>query len=178
MGLNTRSFTMKESLLVLDEALHLLRSPERWVRGAWKCPVWELSPSGFKTSHQKRDKDGSPMFAYCIEGAVNQAVINKFGPVRAAALGALRPEACEIPGREFTNGDLDTGQDGPTDLLSVNDIVRELYADEVDIPIDRSAMYLNDNNSIAKEAGYRMIITALRTKRDRIAAAIAAKFKS
>ena len=186
MGLKTPSFTLKESLTILDEALYLIRTPEQWTTGKWKCPIFAkddagrtirdfASPYGYKP---KLDEKGRPMFAYCIEGAVNQAVINKFGPIRAEQVGALKPAACGVGG-EFTNDELDTGLPGLMDLLSINDIVTELYADEfsLDKNSERQAMNFNDRATSTNERlrVYDKIINALRTKRQRIARALAQK---
>lgn len=187
MGNATPSFSLSESLTILDEALYLLRTPERWTRGFWKCEVFETDKEGnrvrdYNTTSgykQKMDKDGKPLFAYCIEGAVNQAVINKFGEARAEQVGALRMGACPING-EYTNSDLDTGEAGATELLSVNDIVIELYADEYSHyasldSSERPAQSLNDNSAFDEASTYERIINALRTKRDRVARALAGK---
>lgn len=186
MGLKTPSFTLKESLVVLDEALRLIRTPERWTTGKWKCPVFATDTKGQRIRDyesrygykQKTDKDGRPMYAYCIEGAVNQAVINKFGPIRAEQVGALRAGACPI-GEEwdFISEDLDTGEPGPTDLISVNDIVTELYGTEYGyIKGERNALSMNDSSAADKATTYERIITALKTRRERIAEALAEKF--
>ena len=195
MGLKTPSFTLKESLVILDEALRLIRTPERWTTGKWKCPVYERDPKhpgdylrdpetgSFK---QKRDKDGRLMFAYCIEGAVNQAVINKFGPIRAEQVGALRPGSCPINEAEldFGNEALDAYRSLPggggisaTGLISVDDIVIELYAKEYGFMKGehRRAMTLNDSTFFGRGTAYERVMRALKTRRDRIAEALAQK---
>ena len=192
MGQNTPSFTMKESLEVVDEALRLLATPEQWTTGRWKCEIFERDPKQFDRIKRdpvtgecivKRDEEGRQVFAYCIEGAVNQAVINKFGPIRAKALGALDPAAPLKVETEYGNEQINQG--GACDLLSVNDITRELYADEWrELKTnERPAQALNDARDgewdeydEVPDYGYEQVMRVLRTKRQRLASAIAAKF--
>lgn len=189
MGSSTPSFTLKEGIAVLDEALSLLATPEQWTTGAWKCAIFKRDPkTGFikydedGNAVQKTDKQNRPMYAYCIEGAVNQAVINKFGAVRAKALGALSPVA---PKAEDTSSYTNEEISGPQacDLLSVNDITRELYRDEwFDIQsIERPAQSVNDDreNSCRGRGGegygYEDVIRILTTRRQRMVDALRQK---
>lgn len=167
----------------MDEALRLLDSPEKWTTGTWKCEIYELNKkTGLR--EPRTDKKGRQVYAYCIEGAVNQAVINKFGPIRAKELGALRPEAPNKVESEYLSQQIDCG--GACNLISVNDIAVELYADEWEIlrHLDdnnaRAAQYVNDAQSgdeeDAPEYGYYDVIRILTTRRQRVADAIRQKF--
>lgn len=80
--LDLSKFTKAEKVRILDEAFDLISEPENWIQGTWKCPIRDP-----KTGTTKLDKKGNPKYAYCVEGAVNQAVVNLFGQERANAVG-------------------------------------------------------------------------------------------
>jgi hypothetical protein len=90
-----------------------------------------------------KDENGRPMFAYCIEGAINQATYDVLGEKRALALGAIK-----------VNGDDTLSFDGqedalgfdPTMLLGLDQIAYEWYGEELeDGDGGACAMAYNDN---------------------------------
>lgn len=120
-------FTPQEGLLVVDEALRLLATPDTFVQGTWKCSVPEVNKEGQPIIQgaivrQARDEQGRPVYAYCIEGAINQATLNMLGPVRALELGALMHK---VGTDDPSNDDLRSGQ--ATELLSLNALADKLF---------------------------------------------------
>lgn len=135
--------TNQERTEIVDEAIRLITLPHTFIQGEWKCPVFEVPKTGERFSvatedesgHrintasvpsnavQARDKSGRPVFAYCIQGAINQAAINKLGDKRAIELGAADGT------RRY--GELEPSHEPYfPDHLSLNDLAAIMYADK------------------------------------------------
>ena len=136
--------TQSERVQIVDEAIRLIKRPDTFIQGDWKCPVFEMPKTNERfavmtegdeggaipaaqasippQAVQARDKDGRPLFAYCIEGAINQAGINILGPEKASRLGA-------------TNGVTRYGELEPAhsedfaDYLDINDLAVLMFAE-------------------------------------------------
>lgn len=120
-------FTLSERESVLKEALRLIRRPETWNKGSWKCQLFAKNDRGmilFKGDQAVplKDSRGRQLYSYCLEGAVNQAIYNVLGPIRARALEAYYPnlEDPEDPGEAFSSSK-------PTEMISIVDLVMEMY---------------------------------------------------
>lgn len=137
------NFTPQESLLVVDEALRLLDTPETFTQGTWKCPVFVKGE--FDHILPKKDEHGRTVYAYCIEGAVNQACINALGEPRAVELGALTEKTGE--GWDVPNDVLRSGK--ATDLLSLNQLAEKLFDA---IIVDVEPEYMSDNDDLDRYA--------------------------
>ena len=133
MAVDIAQLSEREQVEVLEAALDLIIKPETWVKGQWKCPVYETKDeknefTTFKsiTSRPVKDKQGNPLYAYCLEGAINQAVLDLYGYERASALGAydeqLANEEGDDMGIAVENGTT------PTDQISLNELVMQKYA--------------------------------------------------
>lgn len=143
------SLEEQEKILIIAESL--IREPGSWKTGDWKCELWEQKGGELV---QAKDQNGNPLYQYCIEGAVNQATYDVVGEQRALELGAIGT----VEGEFYTaEGELveeeriswnvdEFGGDiyGPTDLLGLNEIARNLFPDEVGC-LDRAAMHYNDD---------------------------------
>lgn len=181
-------FTPQESLLVLNEALSLLATPETFTQGTWKCPVYEKPRKGeFLTSPTaKRDEHGRVIYAYCVEGAINQACINALGEPRAVELGALTAKTGE--GWDVNPEYMQGGK--PTELLSLNQLADKLFhsiieekkPDYLGGDEARSAQIVNDCGyqespsgevaESAKQTAYERVTKLLKRKRDALRASL------
>lgn len=114
--------TLAERADIVKEALRLIRKPESWVRGEWKCPLYtdgevvvprtQVAPYQLDTEfHPLTDKAGNPQHAYCVEGAINQAAVNVLGTDRALKVG--------VGGASLNGGIV-------TEMVSVNQFLRDL----------------------------------------------------
>lgn len=176
-------FTPQESLLVLDEALNLLATPETFTQGTWKCPVYKPNTFGVI----KTDEHGRKVYAYCIEGAINQACINALGEPRAVELGALVEKtgnAWDVSGDYIQGGK-------PTELLSLNQLADKLFHSVIQERVGsyvgssdaaRYAQIVNDDSfdevesdeeaAAQKQTSYERVIKLLKRKRDSVRAAL------
>lgn len=119
----------EEQIATLTEALRLIRKPESWIKGKWRCPIYEKTPSGKlrmknKDRVQETDSKGNPLYAYCLEGAINQAVYNLYGHDRAKTVGA------------WSSFGSDGGFEGdrfiyPTATISIDGLVWDMFKDEI-----------------------------------------------
>lgn len=133
MSVDIAQLTEREQIEVLETALELIIEPETWVKGEWKCPVY-ASPEGKVAAINKpwneelpqaKDERGNPLYAYCLEGAINQAVVDLYGIDRAISLGAYDDELAE-------DGELGIAVEHgstPTDVMSLNELVIQKHAD-------------------------------------------------
>jgi hypothetical protein len=150
----------KDRILMIAEGL--IKQPESWVTSVWKCPAWENDGADLNPK-QKEDENGAPLFRYCIEGAVNEATVRVVGEERAISLGAVRRDE---DGELDYNGDWHDNQDGPTQILELDQLAYELYGDEMR-GYDESevqAMMINDELDDAHGA----VLDILRTARKRL----------
>lgn len=136
--------TEEEKEQILRHALGLIREPESWTTGRWKCPMPEYNPDWSPkidpVSHelvQKKDANGRPLYQYCVHGALNQATYDILGEERAIELGAFNPHA----------GDDDTAFNGndssvwgvPAHWLGIDRMAQDEYGSD-------DAMSHNDRN--------------------------------
>ena len=153
--------TIGERAAIVREALRLIKRPDTFIQGEWKCPIYEKPKTGelvqlpggvaSYSSPETRmltpatDEQGRPLFAYCVEGAINQAGINLLGVERAIQLGA-------------TDGSSRYGEIEPkhssgfAEFLSVNEVARVMFADllsqfgfDADNRPESPAQYINDD---------------------------------
>lgn len=123
--------TLEEQEQILMVAEGLLKEPESWVQGSWKCDLMQVGEKG--VLEQATDSNGQQLYKYCIHGAVNQAAFEVLGEERAIAAGA---------GRMSSPGDIDlstcAAEDhrNVVDRIGLDDVARELY--------DMEAMEYND----------------------------------
>lgn len=127
--------TKQERVAVVKEAIRLVKHPETFIQGQWKCPLYVqpgvedvLIPEidSYRALHRglvrALDESDRPIYSYCVEGAVNQAGINILGVERATYFGA-------------THGAVEHGELEPShnsdfvEYLSVNDVARIMFAD-------------------------------------------------
>ena len=109
MAVNLDNLTGQEQIDVLERALFHLRTPERWCQGEWVCTIPAHNDKGY-------------INAYCLEGAINQAVVDLYGEDRAKELGAW-DESLGIAVEDGTT---------PTEIISLNETVIELYPSELE----------------------------------------------
>lgn len=135
----TPTLTEEEALAVVKEADRLLKTEETWTTGTWKCPVHVTDDCGrivrdeMKKPILKTDEQGRQVYAYCIEGAVNQAVVNLFGRERAVEIGALHPDALTIF-QDVDDHDLPDkvlGRGEATFRISLDEVALRLYSHEI-----------------------------------------------
>lgn len=117
--------SLEEQEKILMHAMGLLREPESFTVGKWKCPIYETGTNGKRT--QKVDDNGRPQFSYCVEGAVNQATHDILGLERAVALGAGKRAGKDLDGFDPTS----TRLDGPVELMRLNDEAWKMYGKEM-----------------------------------------------
>lgn len=135
--------TPAERQAVVEESIRLIKRPDTFVQGEWKCPLYEkpktheLVPvtdydlrvgrvhetgESLEKLVPAKDTSGRPLFAYCVEGAVNQAGINVLGVDRAITYGAASGEE--------KYGEADVQRDSKfIEYLSVNEVARVMFAD-------------------------------------------------
>lgn len=142
-------FTRKERLAVVTEAIRLLKKPETWVKGKWECKLYR-DPEGFLTpkhvsnrgkNAEAKDSRGRPLYAYCVNGALNKAAITVLGAKKAAKLmgGSLR---------EVKEGDL--GYTGISEIISTDADARQLGEEKYHREVG-DALGLNDDPSTTHE---------------------------
>lgn len=139
----------EEKEKILRHALGLIREPQSWTTGEWKCPLPEYDAAGQPKVNpvtgdfvQQKDENDRPLFQYCVHGALNQATYDILGEERAIQLGAFNPDAEERA--SFSGG---TSQWGlPATWLGIDEIAAEEYGIE--------AMTYNDQHSVGR-AQYR-----------------------
>jgi len=170
-----KSFTLREKADVLKEALRLLRKPENWVTGDWKCELvtdgefvvarkddLALRP-GRSSFEPYVDKQGRQQYAYCVEGAINQAMINVLGKERARSIG------------QVTESGMTSG--APAELVSVNELLRSMADPEEELitfegaqtyDLHRPAQGVNDSLSSytkkSREHGHAVVTKLLRKR--------------
>lgn len=141
--------TERERHLVMNDAIRLIERPENFVQGDWKCPVYEVPKMEGQPAHreglssealnqiwgwdsdlpvQATDAQGRPLFAYCAEGAINQAGINILGLDRAQELGAWA-------GEERYGEAMPAETSTFSEYLSINELARVMYADFLTVKI-------------------------------------------
>jgi hypothetical protein len=122
--------TLEEQEKILLVAESLIRQPESWVKGQWKCPVHEQTRdekgrfSGRR--EQKTDENGAPLFQYCVEGAVNEATLRILGKERALKVGAVR---LDVSGEVTVDNPSQVVS--PTELMKLDAIAYELHASKM-----------------------------------------------
>lgn len=133
MGVRTRKksaprFTLSEKESVLKETLRLLRKPESWTKNRWKCELPARDKRGrivYKKTGirrelvQAKDSKGRLLYQYCLEGAVNQAILNVLGEKRAIALGAYHPD-------QSSENYKFTGSEG-SKYVSITELLDEMF---------------------------------------------------
>lgn len=173
MSSKTPSIAMEDQEKILILAESLIREPETWVEGEWKCPLWETEPgtSAPRLENgrpvQAKDKNGRPLYQYCIEGAVNQATLDVLGQERAVELNAVDVQGDEVVHNvgEF-NHERESAYErvNPTELLGLNQVALDLAEDEGWLDrvngSDRAAMSLNDEWG----QGHQAVLKVLRTR--------------
>lgn len=144
------SLTLEEQEKILLVAKALLKEPDSWVQGTWRCPAFKSDANGypiFKDGKgvQKTDANGNPLFQYCIEGAVNQAAYNVLGEDRVFNMltsgvktSAEMKKLQMAEGGDSASAALSGGR--VADHLGLNKIAQELYGTE-------TAMEYNDANT-------------------------------
>jgi hypothetical protein len=140
----SEELTLEEKKKILLTAESLIREPDNWIRGVWKCPAVRVPRD--KRGRPGRpehatDANGNQLFNYCIEGAVNEATYRVLGKERLAELGAST-----IFGKEDARK--------PTAMLGLNAISRELYG--------VGAMNYNDRKSSTHEGVLAILRTGLK----------------
>ena len=118
--------TTEQQIEILRRAHALVKEPDSWVQGSWKCPV--VIPGAISGNAVATTPNGTPRYQYCIEGAVNQATYDVLGEERAKALGAVRfdQEKGELV---FSGAEDELGYD-PTMLFGLDTIASDLYGYE------------------------------------------------
>lgn len=160
-------FTLAEREKVVEEAINLIKEPANWTTGKWKCPLYQTDEEG-NTVYENdvpllaHDLYNRPVSQYCIEGAVNQAVVNVLGEKRAIKLGAYDEDEGDIAASEFASI-------WPTDILGIDDRAREKYPDICEDE-ERASMVLNDYYDHEPEVGHKRILGLLRDTLDTIKA--------
>lgn len=138
MAVRLESLTRTEQIQVLEEALNLIRTPDRWIQQGWMCQIYDDTKGVYK-----KEKNGTVAYGYCLEGAINKATVNLFGEDRAYKLGAWDEE----------NGIAQDklGCRTPTHVISLDEMVIEMYPTELESFLaerngetDFSAMYWQD----------------------------------
>lgn len=167
--------TLAERAEIIKEALRLLKSPMNWTTGDWKCQLFKHVDTDEVKSESElgywqkgssmweplTDSDGKRQYAYCVEGAVNQATLNVLGAERAKKIGGLTPNS-------LSSGIM-------TELVSVNEYLRSRAVDdkygwkvvvfegeETDM-LDRPAQGVNDAFH-KKEKGHAAVVKLLRAR--------------
>jgi hypothetical protein len=159
----TPQFTRAEKVAVLTEALRLLRKPESWVKGSWKCLVTTARWDDHEYNSEAEpvlDSRGRPQFAYCLEGAINQAVVNVLGEKRAERLGAIGIETWhyEVKGQRYIESAVDGG--APTRLISITELLKaENMLDEC-----QPANHFNDDGATT----HADVIDVLKRRRNQL----------
>lgn len=170
-------FTPKEVVNVIDEALRLIATPETFVQGEWKCPLIERDEKGKALLDAqlkpipKVNKQGEPVYGYCVEGAINQAVLNLFGKERAVKVGAISVDPYNEERIGFDLSDAAC-------KLSVNVTAHKLFRDELrelygfyfsetedDAASHSFARALNDDSKVDKETAYKRVKRILQRRR-------------
>jgi hypothetical protein len=133
MSVDIAQLKEQEQIDVLERALELIIKPDTWVKGQWKCPVYEDKSkttifNPYANAKQATDEKGNPLYAYCLEGAINQAVVDLYGIPRAEALGAWSEEAAENNDSDDLGIAVEEGRT-PTDIISLNELVMQKYSD-------------------------------------------------
>lgn len=162
-------FTLKEREAVLKEALRLIRRPETWVKGKWKCELFQKKNGRvlFK-NHEPipfKDSRGRQVFAYCLEGAVNQAIVNVLGEKRAITLTAYYPGYAD-------NIDDALSSSVPSKTISLTDLIMELYPKRLDFG-EADANVFNDHKATKHED----VLKVLRLKLKDVRAELRARSK-
>lgn len=132
MAVDIAQLNEQEQIDVLEAALELIIKPDTWVKGQWKCPVYEDTPEDVhigpaRSRPQAQDESGNPLYAYCLEGAINQAVVDLYGIPRAESLGAWSERAVENNDDEMLGIAVEEGRT-PTDIISLNELVLQKYS--------------------------------------------------
>lgn len=139
-------FTLGEQLLIIEDAEKLIATPDTWVQGEWECVLYETDSHGDLKrdargfSIPKCDAKGNQLYGYCIEGAINKAILDRFGDARARAVGVFDGE----------DGYSEDGIDGrrPTAILSVNETADALFGMDAQYVNDRDAGEELENDGI------------------------------
>jgi hypothetical protein len=178
----TALMTLEEQEKILLIAEGLIRQPENWCMGNWKCAIDEkgmpVSEEDLESGKKKQavDDNGRPQFQYCIEGAVNEACLTVLGKDRAIQVGAITVnDKGQI---NYTGGEGVVGHD-PAMLLGLDELASELYASDMGWdnddpddgrytdPEDRCAMNYNDDGG-----SHEGVLKLLRTQLKRVRASM------
>jgi hypothetical protein len=130
MAVDIQQLTEREQIDVLEAALALIIKPDTWVKGQWKCPVYQDDKATMLAGQrcQAKDEKGNPLYAYCLEGAINQAVVDLYGIARAERLGAWDERAVEDNDDEMLGIAVECGVT-PTNMISLDELVMSKYSD-------------------------------------------------
>jgi hypothetical protein len=174
MAVDIQQLTEREQIDVLEAALALIIKPETWVKGQWKCPLYQGEKPGTLVTDKNpwatfqepaRDEKGNPLYAYCLEGAINQAVVDLYGIDRATTLGAYDEYLAESEGEDMGIA-VESGTT-PTDVISLNELVVQKYADT---PIVAAKLRLGEtsfaamNWQDASETTHEQVIALVKKK--------------
>lgn len=156
--------TPEEKEQILRHALGLIREPESWVSGQWKCPAWEISDRGSViVGKQKEDANGKKLYQYCVHGALNQATYDVLGKERAEQLGAISRGVPLDNVEAFNGGDSEWGV--PATWLGIDRLASELYYRAAmpynDAGMDYSPPELEEHHTLNQHQG---VLHILRTR--------------
>lgn len=165
--MSEKFMTFEEQEKILTVAENLIREPDNWVEGHWKCPIGKnglpISQTEVANGEQKLDKNDRPQFAYCVEGALNEATLAVLGQERALELGAITLNG---NGEVVNNGEgkQAVGHD-PARLLGINELAQELYGAD-------SALGYNDGDwgdgEHEERQGHAGVLNLIRTQLGRV----------
>lgn len=172
------SITLEEQEKILRVATGLIREEANWIKGAWKCPVYEYTPSGKPRRMNgeqvlAKDDNGMPLYKHCVEGAVNQAVYNVLGEERAIELGAAWIDHDEQVRFDGENGEEKISY--PTEMMQLNRIAFELYREEMGWSgeyYDDSRYAMGYNDGVGTHKG---VLNILKTRLKEVVAELRAR---
>lgn len=124
LGPHTLTLEEQEKILIVAEGL--IREPENWITGKWKCPV-------IKDDKHAEDVNGEKLYQYCVEGAVNEAAIQVVGLERLhKEFGVVNPDPSQEGYYYFSPEVIArTGAEDLTDLLGLDDIAFKFHGEEL-----------------------------------------------
>jgi len=115
--------TVEEQIEIIKRARALIHEPTSWAQGAWKCEVKKFDETG--TYVPACTPNGTPQYAYCVEGAINQATYDVIGEGRAMHLGAVVFNE-ETGLLDFKGNEELLGYD-PTKLLGIDELAQDMF---------------------------------------------------
>lgn len=159
--------TEEEKEQILRHALGLIREPQSWTMGSWKCPMPEINLDltmkiNPKTGQyvQATDDNGRPLFQYCVHGALNQATYDILGEERAIELGAINP--LEENDSRFNGSESQYGL--PAFWIGVESLAYEEYGHEAMEFNDGAANCEPEDEEVARETRHQQVLGLLRTR--------------